>query len=99
LAGTFGGRSETALRELDSAIGHFKDNPAAVTAGLDQLKEANRVFLQAGKVHTVGGHGNQPAQGGASKGVFNSAAWAAANKGQDVEAAKAEAKRQGYEVK
>ena len=66
LAGTFGGRSETALKELDSAIGHFKDNPQAVTAGLNQLQEANHKFLEAGKVHTVGGQGNQPAQGGAT---------------------------------
>jgi hypothetical protein len=67
LAGTFGGRSETALKELDSAIGHFKDNPQAVTAGLNQLQEANHKFLEAGKVHTVGGQGNQPAQGGAQE--------------------------------
>lgn len=65
LAGTFGGRSETALRELDSAIGHFKDNPKAVAAGLDQLQEANHLFLNAGKVHTVGG--NQPTPGGGAK--------------------------------
>ena len=64
-AGTFGGRSETALKELDSAIGHFKDNPQAVIAGLNQLQEANHKFLEAGKVHTVGGQGNQPAQGSA----------------------------------
>ena len=67
LAGTFGGRSEAALSALDSAIGHFKDNPKAVAAGLDQLQEANHLFLNAGKVHTVGG--NQPASGGGNPGV------------------------------
>jgi hypothetical protein len=66
LAGTFGGRSEAALNALDSAIGHFKDNPKAVSAGLDQLQEANHLFLNAGRVHTVGdkqtahGGGNAP---------------------------------------
>jgi len=65
LAGTFGGRSEAALSALDSAIGHFKDNPKAVAAGLDQLQEANHLFLKAGKVHTVGG--NQPAPGDGAK--------------------------------
>lgn len=64
LAGTFGGRSETALAALDSAIGHFKDNPAAVTAGLNQLQEANRLFLEAGKVKTVGSHTDAKPQGG-----------------------------------
>jgi hypothetical protein len=67
LAGTFGGRSEAALNALDSAIGHFKDNPKAVAAGLDQLQEANHLFLNAGKVHTVGG--NQSAPAGNNAGV------------------------------
>jgi len=60
LAGTFGGRSEAALNALDSAIGHFKDNPAAVTAGLNQLKSANQLFLQRGTVHTQGGNNSEP---------------------------------------
>jgi hypothetical protein len=59
LAGTFGGRSEAALNALDSAIGHFRDNPAAVTAGLNQLKSANNLFLQRGTVHTVGGNNSE----------------------------------------
>lgn len=72
LAGTFGGRSEAALSALDSAIGHFRDNPAAVTAGLNQLQEANRLFMKAGKVKTVGSAGTRnnmqpPTQGGATK--------------------------------
>lgn len=54
LAGVFGGRSEAALKALDDAIGHFKDNPAAVAAGLDQLEKANSRFSQAGTVKTVG---------------------------------------------
>jgi hypothetical protein len=58
LAGTFGGRSEAALKALDSAIGHFKDNPEAISAGLNQLKEANHLFLNAGTVRTVGSRAN-----------------------------------------
>lgn len=54
LAGTFGGRSEAALDALDSAIGQFKDNPAAVLAGLDQLEKANKLFIDKGTVKTVG---------------------------------------------
>lgn len=54
LAATFGGRSETALKSLDDAIGQFKDNPAAVLAGLDQLEKANQVFIQKGTVHATG---------------------------------------------
>ncbi len=69
LAGTFGGRSEAALNALDEAIGHFKDNPKALDAGLDQLSEANKVFLHAGKVKTVGSNAakepeNQPQPSG-----------------------------------
>lgn len=54
LAGVFGGRSEAALQALDSAIGHFKDNPAALQAGLDQLDKANAGFQKAGTVKTAG---------------------------------------------
>jgi len=54
LAGTFGGRSEAALRALDNALGQFKDNPKAAMAGLDQLASANSLFQKAGKVHTTG---------------------------------------------
>ena len=54
LAGTFGGRSEAALSAIDDAIGNFKDNPAAVSAGLDQLSGANTRFQKAGTVHTAG---------------------------------------------
>lgn len=64
LAGTFGGRSEAALNALDNAIGQFKDNPAAVQAGLEQLKQANRLFLQRGTVHTKGGNNSEPSGGG-----------------------------------
>lgn len=54
LAGTFGGRSEAALKALDEAIGQFKTNPAAVSAGLDQLEKGNEVFRKAGTVRTAG---------------------------------------------
>jgi len=54
LAGVFGGRSEAALSALDEAIGHFKDNPEAVLAGLDQLDKANDSFIKAGTVRTTG---------------------------------------------
>jgi hypothetical protein len=61
LAGVFGGRSEAALNALDSAIGHFKDNPKAVIAGLDQLDKANAGFIQKGTPRTVGSEaGKQP---------------------------------------
>ena len=63
LAGTFGGRSEAALNALDTAIGQYKDNPAALKAGLEQLTKANNRFLQAGTVRTVGSNAEQ----GASK--------------------------------
>ena len=59
LAGTFGGRSESALTAIDNAIGQFKDNPAAVAAGLDQLSGANTVFQKAGRM-PVAGSGNAP---------------------------------------
>ncbi len=55
LAGVFGGRSEAALQALDQAIGHYKDNPAAISAGIDQLDKANKTFIQKGTVHTQGG--------------------------------------------
>lgn len=54
LAGVFGGRSEAALEALDAAIGQFKDNPAALQAGLDQLDKANESFIKVGAVKTVG---------------------------------------------
>lgn len=60
LAGTFGGRSETVLRDLDAAIGQFKTNPQAVQAGLDQLEKGNQVFLKAGTVRTVGSNAEKP---------------------------------------
>lgn len=59
LAGTFGGRSEAALNALDSAIGVFKDNPAAVDSGVNQLIKANERFLKVGTVHTVGGNNSE----------------------------------------
>ncbi len=55
LAGVFGGRSEAALQALDSAIGRFKDNPAAIEAGLDQVVKGNSVFQKSGTPRTVGG--------------------------------------------
>jgi hypothetical protein len=54
LAGVFGGRSEAALNALDHAIGQFKDNPAAVSAGIDQLDKANDRFVKKGPVKTAG---------------------------------------------
>lgn len=63
LAGVFGGRSEAALSAIDNAIGHFKDNPAAITAGLDQLDKANTGFMQKGTVRATGSNvaSNPPA--------------------------------------
>ena len=68
LAGTFGGRSEAALKALDTAIGQFKDNPQAMQAGIDQLLKANTRFQKAGAVRTAGsnaaGQGESPASSG-----------------------------------
>ena len=66
LAGTFGGRSEAALAEIDKAIGQFHDNPAAVDAGLDQLGKANNRFLQAGTVRTNGSKAAENTRNGSS---------------------------------
>lgn len=63
LAGVFGGRSETALANLDSAIGRFKDNPAAVISGIDQLDKANQTFIKAGTVKTTGSNAAGAATG------------------------------------
>ncbi len=63
LAGTFGGRSEPALAALDAAIGHYKDNPAAILAGLDQLNKANKTFIKAGTVRTIGSNAGKEAAG------------------------------------
>jgi len=54
LAGTFGGRSEAALTAIDNAIGQYKDNPAAMQAGLNQLTKANTSFQRAGTVRAEG---------------------------------------------
>lgn len=54
LAGTFGGRSEYALKALDDALGQFKENPQAALAGLDQLSGANSYFQKKGTVRTAG---------------------------------------------
>jgi hypothetical protein len=59
LAGTFGGRSEAALSAIDNAIGNFKDNPAAVSAGLDELDKANSVFLNRGTPRVSNGRGGR----------------------------------------
>jgi hypothetical protein len=54
LAGVFGGRSEAALSALDSAIGHYKDNPDAILKGIDQLDKANTRFSKVGTPKTAG---------------------------------------------
>ena len=99
LAGTFGGRSEAALNALDAAIGHFKDNPAAITAGLNQLQEANRLFLKAGQVRTVGsntakGEGSAPA----FKVKLSDAMALPQNKGKSDAEVEADVKKHGGEV-
>lgn len=71
LAGTFGGRSEAALKALDDAIGQFKTNPQAVSAGLDQLDKANDVFRKAGTPKTAGSNAAANA-GGSSVPTVNS---------------------------
>ena len=65
LAGTFGGRSEPALNQLDAAIGQFKENPQAMLAGIQQLDKAAKLFEDRGTPRTVGsavgkGKSNQP---------------------------------------
>lgn len=68
LAGTFGGRSETALTALDNAIGQFKDNPKAALAGIDQLTKANSRFQTAGTVRTTGSNAAPTSQDGPKAG-------------------------------
>ncbi len=70
LAGVFGGRSEAALKALDNAIGHFKDNPAAMQAGLEQLDKANRTFQHAGSVKTAGSNAGATATKGPQAGTI-----------------------------
>ncbi len=53
-AGTFGGRSDQTVRNLEAAAGVFKDNPDAILGGLEQLEKANTVFKKAGTPNTVG---------------------------------------------
>jgi len=53
-AGVFGGRSETALNELNRALGMFHDNPQAAMAGLEGFGKANTLFRNAGTPHTAG---------------------------------------------
>ena len=100
LAGTFGGRSEAALAALDNAIGQFKDNPAAVTAGLDQLQEANHLFQKAGKVKTAGSNAaNESAPTASSFKVKMSDAMALPqNKGKSEAEVEADVKKHGGEV-
>ena len=102
LAGTFGGRSETALASLDSAIGHFKDNPAAVDAGVNQLIKANERFLKAGSVRTAGSNVNaqtQPQGGGSGLGVNLKDAMAfPQNKGKSEADVRKEIEAHGYKV-
>jgi hypothetical protein len=62
LAGTFGGRSEYALKALDDALGQFKENPKAAMAGLDQLAGANKIFQKAGTVKTAGSNAAAPSE-------------------------------------
>jgi hypothetical protein len=63
LAGVFGGRSEAALNALDHAIGQFKDNPKAVSAGIDQLDKANDRFVKKGTVRTAGSSADKQQSG------------------------------------
>jgi hypothetical protein len=101
LAGTFGGRSEAALDALDSAIGHFKDNPKAIQAGLNQLKEANHLFLKAGSVRTAGSNVNANVNAPAAptfKVKLSDAMGLPANKGKSESEVEADVKKHGGEV-
>lgn len=53
MAGMFGARSPAVVKDLKDAIGHFKDNPAAALAGIDQVEKATHVFTKAGTVNTA----------------------------------------------
>lgn len=101
LAGTFGGRSEAALDALDKAIGQFKDNPAAVTSGLEQLKEANHLFLEKGTVHSAKG-GEAGPKGGQTAPKFkvklSDAMALPQNKGKSEADVEADVKKHGGEV-
>ncbi len=101
LAGTFGGRSEAALDALDAAIGHFKDNPKAIQAGLSQLKEANHLFLKAGSVRTAGSNVNANVNAPVAptfKVKLSDAMGLPANKGKSESEVEADVKKHGGEV-
>lgn len=53
-AGTFGGRSNETVKNLEAAAGLFKTNPDAVQASLNQLEKANKTFIGQGTRKTVG---------------------------------------------
>ena len=99
LAGTFGGRSEAALQALDTAIGQFKDNPAAMAAGIQQLAKANTRFQKAGTVKSEGSNAAAAGQGPASFKVKLSDAMALPqNKGKSEAEVEADVKKHGGEV-
>jgi hypothetical protein len=99
LAGTFGGRSEAALNALDTAIGQYKDNPAALKAGLAQLSKANERFLKAGTVRTAGSKANTAAETAPTFKVRLSDAMALPqNKGKSEADVRADVQKHGGEV-
>ena len=99
LAGTFGGRSEAALDALDKAIGQFKDNPAAMQRGLDQLVHANERFLKAGNVRTQGSNVNREASAAPTfKVKLSDAMSLPQNKGKSEKEVEADVKKHGGEV-
>jgi len=59
-AGTFGGRSDQTVKDLQVAAGLFKTNPEAILASLGQLEKATKTFIKAGTVRTVGSDANKP---------------------------------------
>lgn len=62
LAGTFGARSETIVRNLHDAIGRFKDNPGAALAGINQIEKAAQTFQNAGTVKSAGSNAAKAAK-------------------------------------
>ncbi len=60
LAGTFGGRSAETLQKLEGSLGAFKDNPAAIMAGLNELDNAAKTFVDKGTVKAKGNGAPSP---------------------------------------
>jgi hypothetical protein len=53
-AAMFGSHSKEVIQQIDSALGSFRDNPAAAKAAMGEVLGATGVFAKAGTMKTVG---------------------------------------------